>query len=147
MRTTLWRTITASDARQFPFESSEPDASARGCRWPSLTRRALKGRTTDERQAPERFERAVRRGRRGAHLNDRGDTRPARVSGGWRGGRGRRLAGADPDRCVAAAAGAIVLHPVRAAARLPREHRSYLARGRVRDRLLDVEIDLSEKGV
>src|SRR5207245_6621037 len=143
MRTTLWRTITASDARQFPFESSEPDASARGCRWPSLTRRALKGRTTDERQAPERFERAVRRGRRGAHLNDRGDSGPARVSRGQRGGRGRRLAGADPDWSVAAAAGAIVLRPVRAAPRLPREYRGHLAGGLVRDRLLDLEIDLT----
>src|SRR5262249_35904346 len=119
MRTTPWRTITASGVGRLPFE------------------------TTDEGKAPECFERAARRGRRGAHLNDRGDTRPTRVSRGQRGGRGRRLAGADPDRSVAAAVGAVVLRPVRAAARLPREYRGYLACGRVRDRVLDVEIDLT----
>src|SRR5262245_9959162 len=118
MRTTPWRTITASGVRRLPFE------------------------TIDERQAPERFERAACRGRRRAHLNDRGDTRPTRVSRGQRGVGGCRLAGASVDRSVAAA-GAIVLRSIRAAARLAREHRGHLARGRVRNRVLDVETDLT----
>jgi hypothetical protein len=75
---------------------------------------------------------------------ERGVPGPARVSGERHGTTGGRLAFAGPDRPVGVVTAALVLHPVRAAARHADQHGHYLGFGDLRYRLLDLAPDVEE---
>src|SRR5262249_18688935 len=118
-----------------------PEAEARGreLRGREEVSRGRKG--NDERPAAQLVWGPAPLGGRGPDLNDRGIPGPARVSGERHGKSGDVLARSGPDRAVGAAPAALVLHPVRAAARHAAQRRPYLAFGNLRYRLLVLAAD------